>query len=215
MRRRQAVGSNALYMYTWTNAHRSTWKWRQSASEILHPTWGQVAEVGGVCGGRPSSAGLAEDPQAFSVEEHSSKEIDPWKGARADAATLPFSSGISEVPSCLPGLSGRLQRTGDRDVGSQFRCSLRCNHTRLSAQLWDEETDGSEGVLAFPWHTVSTRLRTKITSPQHGPVSCHGVTQLLRMELQDKAIHHDKLQMRKEKPLPPLPQEMQSKTRHL
>lgn len=114
-------------MYTWTNAHRSTWKRRQSASEILHPTWGQVAEVEGVCGGRPSSARLAEDPQGFSVDEHRRKEINPEKGPVRVVTTLPFSSYISEVSSCLPGLSGRLQRTGDGDVGSQFRWSLRSN----------------------------------------------------------------------------------------
>lgn len=42
----------------------------------------------------------------------------PEKGPVRMATALPFSSGISEVPSCLPALSGRLQRTGDRDVGS-------------------------------------------------------------------------------------------------
>lgn len=42
----------------------------------------------------------------------------PEKGPVRMATALPFSSGISEVPSRLPALSGRLQRTGDRDVGS-------------------------------------------------------------------------------------------------
>lgn len=73
--RKQAVRSNPLYIYTLTNAHRSisACKRRQSASEILHPTWSQVAEVGCACGGRPSSAGLCEDPHGFSSEEHSSE----------------------------------------------------------------------------------------------------------------------------------------------
>lgn len=55
------------------------------------------------------------------------KRSAPEKGPMRMATALLFSSGISEVPSCLLGLSGRLQRTGDKDVGSQFRWSLRCN----------------------------------------------------------------------------------------
>lgn len=51
----------------------------------------------------------------------------PEKGPVRAATTLLFSSCISEVPSCLPGLSGRLQRTRDGDAGSQFRWSLRSN----------------------------------------------------------------------------------------
>lgn len=96
------------------HTHRSTWKWRQSASEILHPTWGQVA---GLC--------VVEDPVLpGSLRTHrvsqwmstAAKRSIPEKGPVWAATALPFSSSISEVPSCLPGLSGRLQRTGDRDA---------------------------------------------------------------------------------------------------
>lgn len=112
--RRQAVGSNPLYIYTLTNAHRSIGarKRRQSASEILHPTWSQVAEVRCACGGRPSSARLCEDLHGFSSEEHSSENrTNPKKEPVQMMTALPFSSGFSEVPTCLSGLSGRPQRT--------------------------------------------------------------------------------------------------------
>lgn len=120
--RRQAVQSNPLYIYTLTNAHRGigACKRRQSASEILHPTRSKVAEVGCACGGRPSSAGLCEDLHSFLPEEHSSEtRTIPEKGPVQMATTLPFSSDFSEVPTCLSGLSGRLQRTEDRHVGIQ------------------------------------------------------------------------------------------------
>ena len=120
--RRQAVWSNPLYIYTLTNAHRSigACKRRQSASETLHPTQSQVAEVGCACGGRPSSAGLCEDLHGFSSEEHSRENRTiPEKGSVQMTTALPFSNGFSEVPTCPSGLSGRLQRTEGSNVGIQ------------------------------------------------------------------------------------------------
>lgn len=118
--RRQAVRSNPLYIYTLTNTHRSigACKRRQSASEILHPTQSQAAEVGCACGGRPSSAGLREDLRGFSSEEHGSEHrTNPEKGPVQMMTALPFSSGFSEVPTCLSGLSGSIQRMEDRHLG--------------------------------------------------------------------------------------------------
>lgn len=143
--RRQAVCSNPLYIYTLTNTHRSigACKRRQSASEILHPTQSQVAEVGCACGGRPSSAVLCEGLHHFSWEEPSSKnQTIPEKGPVQMTTALPFSSGFSEVPTCPSGLSGRLQRTEDRHVGTfRFRLGIGCSQTLLSARLWDKGTD--------------------------------------------------------------------------
>lgn len=79
MGRRQAVGSNALHTYTWTNAHKNASHGNED--NLLQKSYTQpgsrFAEAGVVCGGRPSSARLAEDRHGFSVDEHSSKEINP------------------------------------------------------------------------------------------------------------------------------------------
>lgn len=79
MGRRQAVGSNALYTYTRTNAHRNASHGNED--NLLQKSYTQpgvrFAEAGDMCGGRPSSARLTGDPKGFSVDEHSSKEINP------------------------------------------------------------------------------------------------------------------------------------------
>lgn len=75
----KAVGSNALYTYTWTNAHRNASHGNEDnllQKSCTQPR-GRFTEAGDVCDGRPSSARLAEDPEGFSVDEHSSKEINP------------------------------------------------------------------------------------------------------------------------------------------
>lgn len=110
--RRQAVGSNALYTYTQTNAHRSTWKRRQSASEILHPTQGQVAEVGVCVVEDPVLPGSPRTRRVSQWKSTAAKRSDPEKGPVRTVTALLFSSSISEFPSCLPALSSREQETG-------------------------------------------------------------------------------------------------------
>ena len=142
-RRRQAVRSNPLHIYTLTNAHRSTGarKRRQSASEILHPTQCQVAEAGGACGGRPSSAGLCEDLHGLSREEHGSKKrAIPKRGPVQTMTALLFASGFSEVPTCLSGLGGRLQRAEDRHLGLD-QISDATRYYCQPSSGGDEETD--------------------------------------------------------------------------
>lgn len=67
------------HMYTWTNAHSNASHGNED--NLLQKSYTQpgvrFAEVGDVCGGRLSSARLSEDPQGFSVDEQSSKEINP------------------------------------------------------------------------------------------------------------------------------------------
>lgn len=92
--RRQAVGSNPRYIYTLTNAHRSkgAGKRRRAASEILHPTQRQVAEVGCAWGGRPSPAGLGEDLHS------SENRAVPGKGPGWLPPALPVSSVSLSFP---------------------------------------------------------------------------------------------------------------------
>lgn len=69
-----ATPCTRTHVQTHTEAHGNE-------DNLLHKSYTQpgvrFAEVGDVCGGRPSSARLAEDPEGFSGDEHSSKEISP------------------------------------------------------------------------------------------------------------------------------------------
>lgn len=107
------------------HTHRSTWKWRQSASEILHPTWGQVA---GLC--------VVEDPVLpGSLRTHrvsqwmstAAKRSIPEKGARVGGDRTPIFQ--LDLPGSLLPARFKWKAPENRRQGcsSQFRWSLRSN----------------------------------------------------------------------------------------
>lgn len=114
---RQAVGSNPLYIYTSTNtAHRSigACKRRQSASDILHPTQSQVAEVGMCVVEDPVLPGPAWIPTGRAQQQN---QDDPWKGADKHCTPVfPWFLWGSHLPGRL---KWKLQRTEGRQAGIQ------------------------------------------------------------------------------------------------